>query len=87
MKPISAGEPRGTASPGVAGGRSRRGGASKGPSVLLICAFFLGLGSIAVAVVGGHFPWFVVAPLLVLLMFVHVRRIEAKFSRKPGTPR
>lgn len=55
--------------------------------MLLICAFFLGLGSIAVAVVGGHFPWFVVAPLLVLLMFVHVRRIEAKFSRKPGTPR
>jgi hypothetical protein len=48
-----------------------------------MCAFFLVLAAIPVVVVSGHFPWFILAPLLVLLMFLHVRRVEAKFHRKP----
>jgi len=58
-----------------------RGGADEGPSVILMCAFFLGLASIAVVVVTGHFPWFTLAPAIVLLMAAHIRRIEAKFER------
>ena len=57
-------------------------GANKGTSILLMCAYFLGLASIAVVVVAGHFPWFTLAPAMVLLMAAHVRRVEAKFQRK-----
>jgi hypothetical protein len=57
-------------------------GANEDPSVFLMCAYFLGLASAAVFVVGGHFPWFTLAPAMVLLMFAHVRRIEAKFQRE-----
>lgn len=69
------------------GTENRASGPSEGPSAFLMCAFFLGLASVAVVVVGGHFPWFILAPLLVLLMFVHVRRIEAKYQRKPESAR
>lgn len=55
--------------------------ANEGPSPLLMCAYFLGLASIVVMVIGGQFPWFTLAPLAVLLMAVHVRRLEAKFQR------
>ena len=55
--------------------------ASEGPSVFVMCAYFLGLASIAVIVIGGHFPWFTLAPMAVLLMAAHVRRLEAKFKR------
>jgi len=58
------------------------GRASEGPSVFLMCAYFLGLASIAVVAVGGHFPWFTLAPLAILLMAAHVRRVEAKFRRE-----
>jgi hypothetical protein len=60
----------------------RKGGASEGPSVLLMCAYLLGLASIPVVVIGGQFPWFTLAPAIVLLMGVHVRRVEAKFRRR-----
>lgn len=55
--------------------------ANEGPSPLLMCAYFLGLASIVVVVIGGQFPWFTLAPLAVLLMAVHVRRLEAKLQR------
>lgn len=61
---------------------NQAGGANEGPSVFLMCAYFLGLASVAVFIVGGHFPWFTLAPAMVLLMFAHVRRIEAKFQRE-----
>jgi 1,4-dihydroxy-2-naphthoate octaprenyltransferase len=48
-----------------------------------MCAYFLGLASIVVVVIGGHFPWFILAPLAILLMAAHVRRVEAKFGQKP----
>jgi len=62
-----------------------KGGASEGPSVFLMCAYFLGLASIPVVVIGGQFPWFTLAPAMVLLMGVHVRRVEAKFRRKSSS--
>jgi len=58
-----------------------RSAANEGPSALVMCAYFLGLASISVVVIGGHFPWFTLAPMAVLLMAVHVRRLEAKFRR------
>ena len=57
----------------------------EGPSVFLMCAYFLGLASIAVLVVGGHFPWFTLAPAMVLLMVAHVRRVEAKYKRESSS--
>ena len=53
---------------------------NEGPSVFVMCAYFLGLASIVVVVIGGHFPWFTLAPMAVLLMVAHVRRLEAKFK-------
>ncbi len=64
---------------------NQNGGASGGASVLLMCAYFLGLASIAVVVIGGHFPWFTLAPAIVLLMAAHLRRVEAKFQRKSSS--
>ena len=61
-------------------------GESAGPSVLLMWAYFLGLASIAVVVIGGHFPWFTLAPAIVLLMVTHFRRIDAKYQRKSSSP-
>jgi len=55
---------------------------NNGPSALLMCAYFLGLASIGVVVIGGNFPWFTLAPLAVLLMAAHVRRVEAKFRQE-----
>ena len=55
--------------------------ANEGPSAFVMCAYFLGLASIVVVVVGGHFPWFTLAPMAVLIMAAHVCRLEAKFKR------
>ena len=64
-----------------AGDINPRSPANEGPSVFLMCAYFLGLASVVVIVIGGHFPWFTLAPIAVLLMAAHVRRLEAKFKR------
>jgi hypothetical protein len=81
MKAMSIHEPLGSASSCLSRSENCGHGASEGPSPFLMCAFFLLLASIPVVVVGGHFPWFILPPLLVLLMFAHVRRVEAKFQR------
>ena len=75
-------EPGGKVTRPLVEDEKHRGGANEGPSGLLMCAYFLGLASIAVVVVAGHFPWFTLAPAIVLLMAAHVRRVEAKFQRK-----
>ena len=62
-----------------------RGEENSGPSVFTMWAYFLGLASIAMIVVGGHFPWFTLAPAIVLLMVGHFRRIEAKYRRKSSS--
>lgn len=60
----------------------QKGRANEEPSIFLMCAYFLGLASIVVVFIGGHFPWFTLAPLAVLLMASHIRRVEAKFQRE-----
>jgi hypothetical protein len=48
-------------------------------------AYFLGLASIAVVVVTGQFPWFTLAPGIVILMVAHFRRTEEKYRRKASS--
>jgi hypothetical protein len=86
---ISNPEPGEQASPRPCKDQLQGEGASeaRGPSALLICAYLLGLASIAVVVIGGQFPWFTLAPAMVLLMAAHVRHLEAKFRREsPSQP-
>ena len=59
-----------------------RGKAQSGPPVLLVAAYFLGLASVAVIAVGGHFPWFTVAPATVLTLIAYFRHVEATLERK-----
>ncbi len=65
-----------------AGGVDHRRKVNDGPPVLVMWAYFLGLASIAVVVIGGQFPWFTLAPAVVLLMVTHFRHVEAKYQRK-----
>ena len=43
--------------------------------------YFLLLGSLAVVVVTGEFPWFTVAPITILLSVAYFRHVEAKDAR------
>jgi len=54
---------------------------AEGPHVLCVGAYFLALASVAVIVVGGQFPWFIVAPVAVALLVAHCRHIEKKLDR------
>ena len=72
---------------GIPAGRSATKGYERdqrndGPSFLWMAAYFLALGSVAVVALSGQFPWFTLAPLTVLLMFLHFRRVETKLRRQ-----
>lgn len=56
-----------------------------GPPVLVMFAYFLGLGSIAIVAVGGQFPWFTVAPATVLLLVTYFRHVEATYARNSSS--
>ena len=61
---------------------------SPAASVLGMFGYFLLLGSIAAVVITGQFPWFVVAPLTILLSvayFDHVEKKEARRSSQGGS--
>jgi hypothetical protein len=58
--------------------------ANNGPTALIMFAYFLGLASIAVVIVGGQFPWFTVAPCTILLMVAYFRHLEATYQRESG---
>lgn len=58
--------------------------ANSGPTVLIMFAYFLGLASIAVVVVGGQFPWFTIAPCSILLMVAYFRHLEATYQCESG---
>jgi len=44
--------------------------------------YFLLLGSLAVVVITGQFPWFAVAPVTILLSVAYFRHVEAKEARR-----
>lgn len=50
--------------------------------VLTMVGYFLLLGSLAVIVVTGQFPWFTVAPVTILLSVTYFRHVEAKEARR-----
>ncbi len=75
-----------TSGPSTVGMNHRR-KVNDGPPVLVMWAYFLGLASIAVVVIGGQFPWFTLAPAIVLLMVTHFRHVEAKYQRKSSDGR
>jgi hypothetical protein len=54
-------------------------------AVLGMFAYLLVLGSVAVVLVTGRFPWFTVAPAVILLGAAHVRHLEARWERQGGT--
>ena len=51
------------------------------PSLWIIVSFFLGLASVAVVVVTGQFPWFILAPGIVVLLISYFRYAEARHAR------
>lgn len=51
-------------------------------SVLGMVGYFLLLGSVAVIVITGQFPWFTVAPVTILLSVAYFRYVEAKEARR-----
>ena len=53
----------------------------RGPSLLLIWAYFLGLASVGVVVIGGQFPWFTLAPGITLLLVAYFRYADVKYER------
>ena len=56
-----------------------------GPPVLWIAAYFLALASIAVIAVGGHFPWFTVAPATILSLIAYFRHVESTLERESSS--
>jgi hypothetical protein len=56
-------------------------------AVLGMFLYFLMLGSVAVVVVTGQFPWFTVAPAALLLAAAHVHRVEARWARQAAAGR
>jgi hypothetical protein len=57
---------------------------TQGAPVIIIFAYILALASVATVAMGGHFPWFTLAPAMVLMMAGHFRRIE-QASKRRGT--
>lgn len=52
------------------------------PLALFMLGYFLGLGSIAVMVIGGQFPWFTLAPLTILALVMYFRHLEATYEQQ-----
>lgn len=55
------------------------------PIAIIMLGYFLGLASVAVLVVGGQFPWFIIAPATILFLVVYFRHLEATYNQKSST--
>ena len=55
---------------------------SPGASVLAMFGYFLLLGSVAVVVITGQFPWFTLAPVTILLSIAYFRHVDEKEARR-----
>lgn len=76
----SAGSPPTLWSGGWLGRRSAK--LSATASVLGMFAYFLFLGGVAVVVVTGQIPWFIVPPAVVWLSLAYFRYEDRKYARK-----